>query len=178
MCSGDWCPGVWGIACFKNACLELEIYMGLRIYCVELSQWKLALYIYFYSSYKCRFALSRICLHSSSSCAASDVFARVFADERSIRISNHSFLQTQEKDSAWCKKWDWLCTCVLLLCWMKWQLFLLVGIRKDEMMFLCLWKDFQSFLLLLVPSLSAWNVTHRGDVLLSSFLISVTSVWW
>lgn len=58
----------------------------------------------------------------------------VFANENSTRMSNYSFLQ-RRKDSAWCKKWDWLCTCVLVLCWMKWQLLLLVGIIKDEMIF-------------------------------------------
>ncbi|XP_050828299.1 acylphosphatase-2 isoform X1 [Serinus canaria] len=49
--------------------------------------------------YRSKFALNRTYSHSSSSCAASDVFACVFADENSSRISNHSFLQTQ-KDSA------------------------------------------------------------------------------
>lgn len=154
----------------KNECLWdwKPIYGWEYILCGVVTASISFLYI-FYSRYKCRFALSRISLHSSSS-SASDAFACVFANENSTRISNHSFLQTQE-DSAWCKKWDWLCTRVLVLCWMQWQLLLLVEIIKGETMFLCLWKDLQWFLLLLVPSLRAWNVAHRGDVLSSSFLI-------
>lgn len=72
-----------------------NLYVVENIFYVELSQSTVTtFYIFFYSRYRCKFALNRTYSHSSSSCAASDVFACVFADENSSRISNHSFLHS------------------------------------------------------------------------------------
>lgn len=174
MCSGDWYQKTWGVACSKNECLwDWKFIYGWEYILCGLVTANIGFLYIVHSRCKCRFALSRISLYSSSS-SISDAFACVFANENSTKINNHWLLQTQE-DSARCKKRDWLCPDVFAIAFSTALLFLFVEIIKGEMIFLCLWKDLQWFLLLLVPSLRAWNVAHRGDVLLSSFLICYMS---